>query len=69
MTLVVRQLEPSEHGMPIQLYAFCSEKSLLEFENVQADIFDHILAVLPQFDLRVFQHPTGPDIQRLASDN
>ncbi|MFK7804453.1 MAG: mechanosensitive ion channel family protein [Anaerolineae bacterium] len=62
MTLVVRQLEPTDHGMPIQLYAFCSEKSMLDFENVQADIFDHILAILPQFDLRVFQHPTGPDV-------
>ena len=63
MTLVVRQLEPTENGMPIQLYAFCSEKSMAGFENVQADIFDHILAILPQFDLRVFQHPTGPDIR------
>ena len=61
MTLVVRQLEPSENGMPIQLYAFCSEKGMLDFENVQADIFDHILAILPQFELRVYQNPTGAD--------
>jgi len=68
MTLVVRQLEPTEHGMPIQLYAFCSEKGMLDFENVQADIFDHILAILPQFDLNVFQHPTGPDVRALSSE-
>lgn len=68
MTLVVRQLEPTEHGMPIQLYAFCTEKAMSDFENVQADIFDHILAILPQFDLRLFQYPTGPDITKLTSE-
>ena len=69
MTLVVRQLEPTQHGMPIQLYAFCSEKGMAEFENVQADIFDHILAILPQFELRLFQHPTGPDVIKRSEPN
>ncbi|MFT5196238.1 MAG: miniconductance mechanosensitive channel [Cellvibrionaceae bacterium] len=68
MTLVVRQLEPTEHGMPIQLYAFCTEKAMPDFENVQSDIFDHILAILPQFDLRIFQYPSGPDIRELKPD-
>ncbi|MEM9775738.1 MAG: mechanosensitive ion channel domain-containing protein [Chloroflexota bacterium] len=66
MTLVVRQLEPTQIGMPIQLYAFCTEKGFLDFENVQADIFDHIISILPQFELRIFQHPIGADFRAIG---
>ncbi|MFO7820849.1 MAG: mechanosensitive ion channel, partial [Lentisphaeria bacterium] len=62
MTFLIRQLEPTEHGLPIQIYVFCSHTAWAEYEAVQADIFDHLLAVVPQFDLRVFQNPSGADL-------
>lgn len=65
MTLLVRQLEPGEKGLPIEVYAFSTKKDLAEYENIQADIFDHILAIIPQFDLHVFQHPTGADFRSI----
>lgn len=65
MTLLVRQLEPGEKGLPIEVYAFSTKKDLTEYENIQADIFDHILAIIPQFDLHVFQHPTGADFRSI----
>ncbi len=55
MTCLVRQLQPTEKGLPIEIYAFCRETSLTKFEAIQADIFDHILSVLPDFELRPFQ--------------
>jgi len=62
MTLLVRHLQPAENGLPIQLYVFCSDVVWVNYEDVQADIIDHLLAVLPFFDLRVFQNPSGSDI-------
>ena len=62
MTLLVRQLPPTEHGLPIELYAFASDTRWAEFEDIQSDIFDHILAVIPQFGLKVFQRPSGRDL-------
>ncbi len=62
MTFLVRHLQPSETGLPIEIYAFCKEKQLTNYESIQADIFDHILAVIPEFDLKVFQSPSGNDI-------
>jgi len=62
MTFFVRHLQPSETGLPIEIYAFCREKQLTNYESIQADIFDHILAVIPEFDLKVFQSPSGNDI-------
>jgi len=67
MTLLVRQLAPTEHGLPIEIYVFSKDKVWGNYENIQADIFDHILAVLPEFDLRVFQDPSGADFSKLAS--
>ena len=61
MTLLVRHLQPGEFGLPIEIYAFCKDKVWANYEAVQADIFDHILAVVPVFDLRVFQRPAGRD--------
>ncbi len=63
MTAVVRLLEPSEKGLPIEIYAFTSETALSDYEDVQADIFDHIVAKVPAFDLKVFQIPSGADIR------
>jgi len=67
MTLMVRHLQPTEHGLPMEIYAFTRETEWTRYEAIQADIFDHILAVVPQFELRVFQNPTGADFSRLAT--
>ena len=68
MTFLVRQLDPTEHGLPIEIYVFSRDQDWVRYEDIQADIFDHLLAMVPQFDLRVFQSPSGPDVERaLAS--
>lgn len=61
-TLLVRQLSPTEHGLPIEIYAFANTTAWSEYETIQADLFDHILAVVPEFDLRIFQSPAGHDL-------
>lgn len=66
MTFLVRQLQPSETGLPIEIYVFSKNKNWGDYESIQADIFDHILAIIPEFDLRIFQSPTGHDIQDLS---
>ena len=65
MTLLVRHLDPTEKGLPIQIYCFSSDKAWANYENIQADIFDHILATAREFDLRIFQNPTGADFRAL----
>jgi miniconductance mechanosensitive channel len=62
MTLLVRQLQPTAEGLPIEVYAFSNDTAWASYEGLQADIFDHILAILPQFGLRVFQAPSGHDV-------
>jgi miniconductance mechanosensitive channel len=66
MTLLVRQLEPGPDGLPIQIYCFTKTTEWLAYEDVQSDIFDHILAILPEFGLRLFQKPTGADLAEFA---
>ena len=66
MTFLVRYLSPAKDGMPIEIYVFSNDQDWVNYEAIQADIFDHILAVLPEFDLRVFQNPTGSDFKGLA---
>ncbi len=66
LIMMVRQLQPTSEGLPIQLYAFTSDTAWVAHEGVQADIFDHILAVVPEFGLRVFQAPSGSDVRDLA---
>ena len=66
MTFLVRQLALTEHGLPIEIYVFSTDQGWASYEAIQADIFDHILAVLPLFDLRPFQAPTGSDLRALA---
>ncbi|MCF3650684.1 mechanosensitive ion channel family protein [Synoicihabitans lomoniglobus] len=61
-TLLVRQLEPTEHGLPLQIYTFVNNTAWAYYEGVQSDIFDHLLSVAKVFDLRVFQEPSGSDI-------
>jgi len=67
MTFLVRQLPPGEHGLPIEIYVFSKDKVWANYEAIQADIFDHILAVVPEFDLRVYQNPTGADFRMLKT--
>ena len=68
MTLLVRQLKPTETGLPIEIYAFSNDTNWKNFENIQADIFDHILAVASEFDLTVFQNPSGSDFSALIEN-
>ena len=65
MTFLIRQLPPTEHGLPIEIYVFSKDQVWANYEAIQADIFDHILAVVPEFDLRVYQNPTGADFRTL----
>lgn len=63
MTLLVRQLAPEGHGLPIEIYCFSSNKEWAAYESIQADIFDHLFAVAHEFDLRIYQNPTGLDFR------
>lgn len=65
MTSMVRQLAPGATGLPIEIYAFTSETEWIKYEEIQSDIFDHILAIVPHFELRVFQDPSGQDIRNI----
>ena len=66
MTLLTRQLAPTAYGIPIEIYVFSKDKEWGNYENIQADIFDHILAVVPEFDLQIFQNPSGADFKNLS---
>ena len=66
MTILVRQLQPTSEGMPIELYFFSADTAWLRYEHLQAEVFDHILAMLHLFDLKVFQSPTGLDLKERA---
>ncbi|MEE8381515.1 MAG: mechanosensitive ion channel domain-containing protein [Thermodesulfobacteriota bacterium] len=66
MTFLVRQLASAEHGLPIEIYVFCKDKVWANYEAIQSDIFDHILAIVPEFDLKVFQSPAGSDFKEFA---
>jgi miniconductance mechanosensitive channel len=67
MPLLVRQLEPTPEGLPLELYAFVNATQAEAYEAVQADIYDHLLAVMPEFGLRIFQVPAGADVRPLPS--
>ncbi len=64
-TFLVRQLAPSEKGLPIEIYVFTNTTDWLAYEAIQSDIFDHLLAVMTEFDLQVFQNPTGKNFEQL----
>ncbi|MDD2636078.1 MAG: mechanosensitive ion channel [Bacteroidales bacterium] len=67
MTLIVRQLDPTTEGIPMEIYAFSKIQAWALFEGIQSDIFDHLLAVVPDFELSVFQIPTGADFRVLVN--
>ena len=68
MTMIVRHLQPTEHGLPVEIYTFTNDTDWVNYEGIQADIFDHVLSVLQEFDLQAYQSPGGHDITRaLAS--
>ncbi|MDX9907545.1 MAG: mechanosensitive ion channel, partial [Bacteroidales bacterium] len=60
-SLMVRQLQPTETGLPLEIYAFSKEQNWEKYEAIQSDIFDHILAGIKYFDLQLFQSPSGKD--------
>ena len=67
MTFLVRQLQPTDSGIPIEIYVFSKDQEWANYEAIQSDIFDHTLAVIPVFELKVFQNPTGSDFKNLMS--
>ena len=69
MIMLVRQLQPTEHGMPIELYFFSANTAWVKYEALQAEVFDHVLATVHRFGLKVFQSPTGLDLQSLAKES
>lgn len=66
MTFLVRQLAPTPQGLPLEVYVFSNDTNWVNYEGIQSDIFDHLLAVITEFDLRVFQSPSGYDVSELA---
>ena len=66
MTSMVRELEPDGRGIPVEIYVFSNDQRWEYYEKLQAEILDHVVAVLPLFELRVFQEPTGEDLRALA---
>lgn len=66
MTTMVRQLQPGPEGLPLEIYCFTNTIAWADYEGIQADIFDHLLAILPEFDLQVFQSPAGTDLRMFS---
>ncbi len=66
MTFLVRHLQPTERGIPVEIYVFSNDQKWANYEAIQADIFDHILAVIPEFELQVFQNPSGSDFKSIV---
>ena len=64
-TFLIRQLRPTENGLPIEMYVFSNDQDWVRYEAIQSDIMDHFLAVIPMFELRVFQNPTGYDFRHI----
>ncbi len=69
MSMMVRQLDPTSEGLPLEIYCFTNDTRWPIHEGIQSDIFDHLLAILPEFGLRVFQNPSGIDFQALRRDD
>ncbi|NBB79500.1 MAG: mechanosensitive ion channel [Verrucomicrobia bacterium] len=64
LTLLVRQLAPDATGLPIEIYFFCNDTNWVSYEDVQSDVFDHLLSILPEFGLSAFQSPSGADLEK-----
>ena len=67
MTFLVRQLPPKPDGLPIEIYVFSNDINWVNYESIQADIFDHLLSIVQEFELRVFQHPSGNDFKKILN--
>lgn len=67
MTFLVRQLQPTSEGLPLEIYVFVNDVRWAVYEGVQADVFDHVFAIAPEFGLRIFQSPSGNDFARALS--
>ena len=67
MTLLVRQLQPTDRGLPIELYCFTNTTEWNAYESIQADVFDHLFAILPELGLRAYQSPSGADIAEIGA--
>ncbi len=67
MTLLVRQLDPTPQGLPVEIYCFTNTTNWNDYEGIQSDIIDHLFAVIPDFGLRAFQSPSGRDFAQLTS--
>jgi Small-conductance mechanosensitive channel len=67
MIMIVRMMEPQSEGIPIEVYCFTNNTAWVEYERIQGDIFDHLLSILPEFWLRLYQSPAGSDFARLTS--
>lgn len=65
-SLMVRQLQPTSQGLPLEIYAFANTTVWTEYENIQSDIFDHLIAILPCFGLRIYQAPAGSDFRQMS---
>jgi miniconductance mechanosensitive channel len=65
-TIMVRQLAPTEHGLPFELYLFTNTVAWVGYESIAGDIFDHLIAAVKYFDLEIFEVPTGTDVSRLT---
>jgi miniconductance mechanosensitive channel len=65
MTLIVRQLGPGPEGLPLEIYCFTNTTEWADYEDIQSDIFDHLLAIVPEFGLRLYQKPAGSDLANL----
>lgn len=68
MAFMVRHLQSTDTGIPIEIYAFSHHKEWVAYETVMADIFDHLLAAIPEFELEVFESPTGQDFNKLSNN-
>jgi len=69
LTFLVRQLAPNKYGIPIEIYVFSSDTNWIKYEQIQADIFDHLIASIKEFDLNLFQNPTGKDLNKYHENN
>ena len=65
-TLLVRQLAPGAQGVPIEIYCFANDTNWIAYEDIQSDLFDRILAMVPEFGLRIYQQPAGSDLQAIG---
>jgi len=68
MTFLVRQLQATEKGLPMEIYVFSKVQEWAEYEDIQSDIFDHLFAIIPIFDLKVFQNPSGADFRSIIKN-